>query len=269
MSDTPQLPPPGWFPDPFQRFEFRWWDGQVWTPRVSSAGQQGFDEVVTRGTDRPERIQRQVAGRPNAAGGPSGGGTIWTEPVLVVNQKARLIEVSNSYAVYDQHGTQIGGIQQVGQSTARKVLRVLTDVDQFLSVTLQVTDMMGVVQLVLTRPGKFLRSTVVVQDPSGREIGRLVQRNVFGKIRFGMESGGQEVGTLNAENWRAWNFSLQDGTGTEVARITKTWEGLTKALFTTADNYVVKIHRPLQDPLRALVIAAALTVDTALKQDSN
>ena len=56
-------------------------------------------------------------------------------------------------------------------------------------------------------------------------------------------------------------------TGTEVARITKTWEGLAKTMFTTADNYVVQIHRRLPQPLLSLVVAAALSVDTALKQD--
>jgi hypothetical protein len=30
---------------------------------------------------------------------------------------------------------------------------------------------------------------------------------------------------------------------------------------------VVQIHRPLDKPLRSLVMAAALSVDTALKQD--
>ncbi|SBW29090.1 hypothetical protein FDG2_6423 [Candidatus Protofrankia californiensis] len=50
--------------------------------------------------------------------------------------------------------------------------------------------------------------------------------------------------------------------------MTKTWEGLARTLFTTADNYVVQIHRPLTDPLRSLVVASALTIDTALKQDS-
>ncbi|MBA3281154.1 MAG: scramblase, partial [Acidimicrobiia bacterium] len=69
-------------------------------------------------------------------------------------------------------------------------------------------------------------------------------------------------------NWRAWNFRIEDHTGTEVARITKTWEGLAKTMFTTADNYVVHIHRPLGQPLVALVVASALSVDTALKQDS-
>ena len=79
---------------------------------------------------------------------------------------------------------------------------------------------------------------------------------------------GPEIGSLNAENWRAWNFSIQDAAGTEVARITKTWEGLLTTLFTTADTYLVQIHRPLAEPLHSLVVASALTVDTALKQDS-
>jgi hypothetical protein len=50
--------------------------------------------------------------------------------------------------------------------------------------------------------------------------------------------------------------------------MTKTFEGVAKTLFTTADNYVVQVHRALDDPLRSMVVAAALTVDTALKQDN-
>jgi Scramblase len=99
-------------------------------------------------------------------------------------------------------------------------------------------------------------------------VGAIVQKNMIGKIRFGLEADGREVGSLNAENWRAWNFAVLDASGVEVARITKTWEGLAKTMFTTADNYVVTVHRPLEEPLRSLVIASALSVDTALKQDS-
>jgi hypothetical protein len=61
---------------------------------------------------------------------------------------------------------------------------------------------------------------------------------------------------------------VEDHTGTEVARITKTFEGIAKTMFTTADNYVVQIHRQLPQPLNSLVVASALSVDTALKQDS-
>ena len=97
--------------------------------------------------------------------------------------------------------------------------------------------------------------------------GSIVQQNAIGKIRFNLEAGGHVYGSINAENWRAWNFNVADHTGTEVARITKTWEGLAKTVFTTADNFVVQIHRPLEEPLRTLVVASSLAVDTALKQD--
>jgi len=88
-----------------------------------------------------------------------------------------------------------------------------------------------------------------------------------GRIRFDLVAGGRPVGAVQAENWRAWDFAISDASGSEVARITKTWEGLARTLFTTADNYVVRVHQRLEDPLASLVLASALTVDTALKQD--
>jgi uncharacterized protein YxjI len=112
------------------------------------------------------------------------------------------------------------------------------------------------------------KSSLEVKDPSGNEVGRIAQQNVFGKIRFSLEAGGHTHGSVNAENWRAWNFSIRDQNEEEVARITKTFEGVAKTVFTSADNYVLHIHRPLEDPMRSLVVAAALCVDTALKQDA-
>jgi len=125
----------------------------------------------------------------------------------------------------------------------------------------------GTVVLRLTRPAKIMKSTVIVESADGKEIGKIRQENVIGKINFAFEVGDRKIGAIHAENWRAWNFAVVDERGTEVARITKKWEGIVKAAFTTADNYFVQIHKPLTDPLRALVVAAALSVDTALKQD--
>ena len=194
---------------------------------------------------------------------------LFTEPVLVVNQKAKLIELTNEYAVRNEAGDQIGAVRQVGQSKARKVLRALTSVDQFLTTRLEVVDADGAVQLQLTRPAKLVKSKVLVQDANGGDLGSIVQANAIGKIRFDLvDAAGQMQGTIAAENWRAWNFSITDAQGTEVARITKTWEGLAKTMFTTADNYVVQVHAPLSEPLRTLVVASSLAVDTALKQDS-
>ncbi|MGG2460353.1 phospholipid scramblase-related protein [Streptomyces sp. RGM 3693] len=213
-------------------------------------------------------IQRQVQQQAGVAPTGPGGGTLFTEPVLVVNQKAKLIEVSNEYAVYDQNGAALGSVVEIGQSTAKKVLRVVSSLDQYMTHKLEIRDAYGQPQLVLTRPAKLIKSKVLVARPDGQPVGEIVQQNAIGKINFSMMVNGQQVGAIKAENWRAWNFAIVDHTDAEIARITKTWEGLAKTMFTTADNYVLQIHRQLPDPLLSLVVATALTVDTALKQDA-
>jgi uncharacterized protein YxjI len=269
----PAQHPAGWYPDPFGRHESRYWDGRQWTEHVASHGRQAVDPPAGAGTvpatgRSREKVVHDVARAGVQRGVHQGGGTIFTEPILVVSQRAKVVEVSKEYAIHDQHGTQVGAVRQVGQSTAKKVMRVLTSYDQFMTHKLQVVDPAGHVLLALTRPAKVVKSRVIVQDGVGNEIGQIVQQNVMGRIRFSLEASGHTWGSINAENWRAWNFNIQDHTGAEVARITKTWEGLAKTMFTTADNYVLQVHRPLEDPLRPLVVSAALGVDTALKQDN-
>ena len=282
MSDNPA----SWHADPMGRHQLRYWDGKMWTDHVSDNGVQSTDPLQPRGLDRvdsaltvgnegdPAKIHAQLHGESkyrSAKVGEAafvGGGTIFTEPILVVNQKAKLIELNNQYSVYDQNGQQIASVNEIGQSAAKKAVRLLTSFDQFMTHRLEIADSAGRVLMRITRPAKLMKSTVIVSDGNDQEIGRIVQDNVFGKIHFTLQAGGHTYGAIKAENWRAWNFSVEDHTGVEVARITKTFEGLAKTMFTTADNYVVQIHTQIAQPLNSLVVAAALSVDTALKQDS-
>lgn len=273
---------PDWYPDPWGRHELRYWDGELWTENVSSHGRQSVSPVdaadvkTVTGAQSPERVQQQVdkhfvnAERRGAEIDRSvqAGGGLLDQKLLVVNQKMKLIEVNSEYAIFDRDGNQIGAVRQVGQNALKKVVRFFGSWDQFFTHKLQVVDAQNRVVLGLTRPAKFIKSTVHVTDETGAEVGRIVQKNVFGKINFAMIAGDQEVGAIKAENWRAWNFSIQDVQGVEVARVTKTFEGLLKTAFTTADNYVVQINTNLEGPLQQLVVAAALSIDTALKQDS-
>lgn len=184
-----------------------------------------------------------------------------------VNQKAKLFELSTEFQILDESGVQIGAIRQEGQSTARKVLRALTKFDQFLTHRLSVYNAAGEKVLELTRPGAVLKSKVQVTDGTGTQVGTIVQQNLFGKIKFGLEGAGSEpLGSINAENWRAWNFSMQDASGREVGRITKKWAGTAKEIFTTADNYMVEIDPSVTGPMRHLFVAAAAGIDLALKQ---
>ncbi|WP_328676262.1 phospholipid scramblase-related protein [Streptomyces sp. NBC_01261] len=269
--------PAGWYPDPHGAPQtLRYWDGVKWTDHTN-ADQQGQaaqqPQAVPQQQAGPDpraqrQVKQQVQQQAGVAGGGPGGGSLFTEPVLVVNQKAKLIELTNEYKVMDQNGNVIGSVDEVGQSTLKKALRFVSSLDQFMTHRLEIRDAYGQPQLVLTRPAKIMKSRVIVSRPDGSPVGEIVQQNMIGKINFALNVDGQQIGAIKAENWRAWNFAIVDHADNEVARITKTWEGLAKTMFTTADNYVLQIHYQLPEPLLSLVVATALTVDTALKQDS-
>ncbi len=281
MSDAPA----NWYPDPHGRHELRYWDGATWTEHVSDRGVTAIDRPTASRLDRidsaltvgneadPDKIRRQLTDVGHRGAGltapvSGGDGTLFNEPVLVVNQKVKVLELNNQYSVFNQHGQRIAAVNQVGQTTAKKVMRLVSSLDQFMTHRLEITDTSGAVVLRLTRPAKFIKSRILVSDGNDREIGAIVQESMIGKIQFGLQAGGERLGTIKAENWRAWNFRIEDASGAEVARITKTWEGLAKTMFTTADNYVVQIHHKPEPTLHALVVASALSVDTALKQDA-
>jgi len=281
--------PPDWYPDPFARHEVRYWDGAQWTDNVASRGRQGVDPPLGRpqvATGQAERTFTTAARAAEPA--------ILTESVLVVNQKAKIKGSNVAYAVRDQHGHPIGAVQEVGRGLMKKAMNKRADSTR--SYQLQVVDASGQVLIAMTRPEVWVKSKMIVEGPNGNRIGQIAQDRFglaggfatvahaglsgwvpeldavvhgldkMGHARFRLESGGERVGSIHAEDLNAWNFHILDATGGEVARITKTWAGWAKERFTKADNYVVEIHRPLQEPLRSLVIAAALAVDIALKQ---
>ncbi|WP_330321021.1 phospholipid scramblase-related protein [Streptomyces clavifer] len=274
--------PAGWHPDPHGAPELlRYWDGARWTEHTHPAqGRDAAQSAAAQSPAQPVAAPQAAVAQPQAAPqqvvpgygvpqqGAPGAGSLFDQRVLVVNQKAKLVELTNEYRVFDQQGVTVGSVVQVGQSALRKVLRFVSSIDQYLTHRLEIRDAHGQPQLLLTRPAKFIKSRVVVQRPDGQPVGEIVQQNAIGKINFAMTVDGRKVGAIKAENWRAWNFAIVDHNDAEIARITKTWEGLAKTMFTTADNYVLQIHYQLPEPLLSLVVATALTVDTALKQDA-
>src|SRR5664279_1424046 len=190
----PEQAAANWYRDPFGRHELRYWDGGQWTHHVASRGRQGIDPPVA-GSPVPivnqasKNVQREVRSAGVAAGAQVGGGTLFTEPVLVVSQKAKLIEINAEYAVYNQHGQQIGAVREIGQSIIKRAMAVRPEQTH----RLQVVDLNGRVLMALTRPATILRSKVMVRDANGAEIGQIVQKNLgfIGKIRFVLESAGQ------------------------------------------------------------------------------
>lgn len=310
-----------------------------------SLGQQGIDPLISRAPGATEsmasnkKVVRQ-AREGGADGNRVGGGTLFSEPALVVNQKARLVGSSLEYAIYSQAGQKLGAVEEVRGLGAKASDKFRGRTDDTRSYQLRIVDMNGRVLLRMTRPelGWFsFKSKVLVRGPDDRLIGQIARETygmvgafatlahtalnsapliagvgigsatthaigsgvgkVVGKVaggaaaaatelsgvpdglsflsqgldrvshvRFGLEAGGERLGSIHAETIDEWDFRIQNPSGTEVARITKTWAGWAKERFTKADNYVVLMHRHLEPPLHCLVIASAVAIDIALKQ---
>lgn len=260
-------PPADWYADPLGRYEKRYWDGASWTEHVTSNGAPAVDPPLappTPVTAPGEQVSEQQPTRSGVEAGPRA--SVLTEQVLIVNQKVKLVGNKAEYAIFDQRGQRISIVRELSRGLLANAMSVRPPQNR--TRRLQVLDDHDNLVLALTRPANFAKSTVIVHDAGGSEIGRIIQKSlgVIGGVRFAMESNGRTVGSMRAEGWNTWDFAVQDGNGSEVARITKSWAGWAKERFTKADNYVVEIHKPLQDPLRSLAVATALTIDVALKE---
>ena len=261
------LPPADWHPDPFGRYERRYWDGVQWTEHVTSAGAQSTDPPFPSAPSASpspvnKRVLREVQQTGVMAGSDPLTGSLLDEPVLIVNQKAKVIEVNVEFSVFNQHGHQIGTIREVGQNLLKKALKV----DAYSTRRFQILDRDGQVLVSLVAPLTMVMSKVIVLDREGMELGRIIQKFGIMNSRFALQIGNEKIGTVSGEGWDSWNFNVQDVGGREVARITKKWAGLAAAMFTNTDNYVVEIGGSVKQPLRTLVVAAALVIDTTLRQ---
>lgn len=313
----------GWYPDPLCIAGRRYWDGERWTQHLDSGAEQAIQTDSTPHVGRPNKKIERQARKGGADGDHQGGGTLFTEQVLVINQKAKVLGSTVGYAVYNQNGQQLGTIEEIRRQIRSNVadgLRGRPDSKRMRR--FRVVDMNHRALLAMTRPPVgwiTTKAKLVVEGPEGAPIGQIAHESFglggsvatathtgitnasviaqvglggvrgmaagmglgsiqdrlnsavegldkIGHARFGLEADGQRLGSIHAEDTSAWDFSVKDPTGTEIARITKTWAGWAKERFTKADNYVVLMHRPLDEPLRSLVIAAALAIDVELKE---
>jgi hypothetical protein len=158
---------------------------------------------------------------------------VFSEPVLVVQRKTKQVDAA---LIYDRLGRRIAAVHRAVHPQLR------------------VTGADGRVLLDVTPP------PMTVTDGAGAEVGRIVPEIVFGRTRFALRSGDRRCGSVHAGDLRGWNFTVLDDAGTEVARITRTWDGLGGDLALMEHDHVLEIRRPLRHPLRGLVVAAVLTV---------
>lgn len=121
--------------------------------------------------------------------------------------------------------------------------------------------------LSIQRGFSLFLSKVDVLDENDVLIGRFKQRlfTIGGKFDI-LDPNDQILCTLKG-SWTSWNFRFLKE-NEEYAEISKDWAGLGRELFTTADNYILKINSFVanDDPVRVLILAAVLCMDMVLKE---
>jgi hypothetical protein len=122
--------------------------------------------------------------------------SLLAEPVLVVRQKLKLIELRNQYGVFDRHGRQIGAVEQVTQSPLAFLGRLFTSWDVALPMMLEIRGPAGP-ELLVAKPWFTWRCQVSRGD--GVPLGQIVKQMRLGKARFALlDPGGAQLGEVRA-----------------------------------------------------------------------
>ena len=104
-------------------------------------------------------------------------------------------------------------------------------------------------------------------DEHNQLIGGFKQKlfSIGGAFRV-LDADDNEVCALKGK-WTGWDFRFLAGEQ-ELAQVSKQWAGIGKELFTTADNYVLRISEdvPPGSPIRKLILAAVMCIDLVLKE---
>jgi len=193
-------------------------------------------------------------------------------PVLNHNQyfireQVGFMKASNAYDVFDPN-TQ----QQILQSKEEKLgfftkMIRFTKYKKMTPFELIVRTPDGSPVIIVRRGVSFFTSTIQVLDNQGQLVGTFKQPffSLLGSFKiFGAD--GQEICTLKG-SWTTWDFTFIVN-NQEVAKVSKKWQGLAKALFTSADNYMLVISDavPPDHPLRQLICAAVFCIDLCLHE---
>lgn len=298
---TTPTPPAGWYADQSNPRLLRWWDGNMWTQHTQPNAQQAAPPQPH--APAPQQPQAQPDAQPQrdtlsealgvAPMNNTPGGTLYTAPVLIVNQKDHLVQVSAGYNLLDDKGTKLGSIAQVDKNKFMKAFRVMTDMGKEMTQHYEVRDAEGNAVLRIEAPNKFIGARFAVNRPDGSPVGVITSGKMFSGPMLSLVANGSQVGSIRFGKFASKMREMGPGAAfeqikrdlrsgealkrhpvvdeaeNEVAAIEKRAFhdlGLREGL-TTSDSYLVERPRPLSEPLASLVLAAPLALDLYLYDD--
>lgn len=187
--------------------------------------------------------------------------------LFLVKEHRGIMKAANNYDVYDPaSGEIILECREDNLGAFTKMLR-FTRYKPKTPFDIQIRPP-GRGQLVrVSRGWTLIRSKVMVHDHDDQLIGLFRQRLLSIGGAFDVYGPNDQLLCSLKGKWTGWEFRFMAG-DTEFASVTKSWAGIGRELFTSADNYMLRISDavPADHPLRPLIVAAVMSVDMVLKE---
>jgi uncharacterized protein YxjI len=184
-----------------------------------------------------------------------------------IDEKVQFLQFENSYKIYSENGLQLGHISQK-LSFGQKLLRLLVN-KNMMPFYLEIRNFHEGLEASISRGWTFFMSKIIIKDANDKQIGTVQQKFHFIKPSFLIYNANDELIAEIKGDWKAWNFTINHASGSEIGSISKKWAGAMKEIFTNADKYIVQINPSFQNTEEKIVIlSAAITIDMVLKERS-
>ncbi len=187
--------------------------------------------------------------------------------IFLIKEHVGIFKAANNYDVYDPGtGNIMMECREPNLGFITKMLR-FTDYKTNTPFDVQICTPDGQRIVRIERGISIFVSKVTISDGEGKSLGYFQQKLFSIGGKFDIYDNQDRLVCQLQGNWVGWDFRFMDGDN-EFAHISKEWGGIGKELFTSADNYVLKISADVPDnhPVRKLILAAVMCIDMVLKE---
>lgn len=192
---------------------------------------------------------------------------ILNQNLFFVKEHIGMFKAANNYDIYNpQSQEMIMTCREENLGFVTKMLR-FTDYKRMTPFHVEIKTATGEKVLTVKRGVTFFMSKVEVFDENDKLIGKFKQKffSIGGKFDV-LDAEERMLCTLKGK-WTSWDFKfVRDGV--EFGHVSKQWAGMGKELFTSADNYMLKIDEQISanNPVRLLIVGAVMCIDMVLKE---
>jgi uncharacterized protein YxjI len=192
---------------------------------------------------------------------------ILNKGLFLVKEHLGLFKVANNYDIYDPATGEI--VMECREDHLGPITTLLraTRYKRMTPFDIEIRTRSGAQIVRVTRGISMVLSKVSVFDENDQLIGGFQQKlRVIGSAFDVLDVNDTPVCTLKGK-WTGWKFKFMAGE-TQLAHVSKKWPGISREMFTSADNYVLEIsdHVPEDSEVRMLILAAVMCIDMVLKE---